>query len=224
MKNNIVLLVTGFFLFLSSCNEEDFLNRYPLDQPSPDIFFIDEGTARMAVNACYYNWKFGTNLLRRDMTILLDAMTDDSYWRTNRNPSIALEMWNISPTHLNVREWWLHPLQSIGAANFAIDRIPQSTDPAFTAEKQAAYIAEAKFMRAYSYLFLTSFYGDVPLHTTTASDFEAFNSPRTPKAQVLAQVVEDFTYAKKTFLHRSQLQEHLIKQQRLLSWPKLTCI
>lgn len=135
-------------------------------------------------------------MLYRDMTILLDAMTDDSYWRQSRGTSIQLEKWDISPTHYNVRDWWRFPYQSINAANFAIERIPTSTDPNFTPEKQEPYIAEAKFFRAYGYLWLTGFYGDVPLLLGTTSDFSEFYTPISPKATILAQVVQDFKDAK----------------------------
>lgn len=196
-RNITVSLITAVLLFLGACNEENFLDRYPKASPSPSSFFVDATTARMAVNSCYTPWLFDHYLMvNRDLVIVLDAITDDSYFRPARNPTIALEMWNINPTHENVIYWWYCPYMSINAANFAIDNISLSSDPNFTPEKQAAYIAEAKFMRAYSYLFLTSFYGDIPLLTSAASNFEEFNTPRSLRADVLAQVVEDFTYAK----------------------------
>ncbi|MDD4189884.1 MAG: RagB/SusD family nutrient uptake outer membrane protein [Mangrovibacterium sp.] len=206
-KNITVSLMIAVVLFLGACNEEDFLDRQPEASPSPSNFFVDATTARMAVNACYHPWMFDSYLVyRRDMLIVLNAMTDDSYWRPNRNATIALEMWNYNPTHENVAGWWRYPFQSINAANFAIDNISSSSDPGFTQEQQKAYLAEAKFMRAYSYLFLTYFYGGVPLLTSVASNFEEFNTPRASKADVLAQVVEDFTYAK-DFLPAKQSEQ-----------------
>ncbi len=188
--------IVGVTLLISACSE-DFLNRYPKANPSPDNFFVNEDNARYAVNACYEPWQWGSsNMLQRDMLILLDAMTDDSYWRTNRSSSIQLEQWDISPTHGTVSAWWQYPFQCINAANFALDNIPLSTDPGFTADLQAPYLAEARFFRAYSYLFLTTFYGGVPLLTSAASNFDEFNTPRSSKSEVMAQIIADFTYAK----------------------------
>lgn len=193
----LVVTLSMFLLIFGACNEKEFLDKYPLDAPSPDNFFVNETSARMAVNACYHPWVWGGwGMVKRDMNILLDAMTDDSYWRPNRGASIALEQWNITPTHANVNEWWRYPYESINAANFAIENIPSSTDAGFTPEKQAPYIAEARFFRAYSYLFLTTFYGDVPLLTSVADNVEAYNTPRSPKSVVLEQVLQDFEYAK----------------------------
>lgn len=202
MKNILIKLLwlpmIAMLFLVTACNENDFLDRYSKSEPSPENFFVDGTSARMAVNACYHPWLYGgAAMLNRDMTILLDAMTDDSFWRTGRAPSIALEKWDISPTHDNVSSWWSNIYQSINAANFAIENIPLSSDASFTAAMQAPYIAEAKFFRAYNYLFLTTFYGGVPLLTTTASDFEQFNTPRSSKADVLDQVIADFEDAKK---------------------------
>jgi hypothetical protein len=49
---------------------------------------------------------------------------------------------------------------------------------------------EAKFIRAFSYFYLTNFFGDVPLVLTT--DFnQSATMPRTPKAQVYTQIIDD---------------------------------
>lgn len=195
--NNIRVTLIVIVLFsLAACNNEDFLNRYPKDAPNPSNFFVNEVSARQAVNACYSPWLFNNYMFMRDMTDLMDALTDDSYPSPNRSTEVALKAWNITPTLGQIVGWWAYPYQCINAANFAIDNIPGSTDPAFTPEKQAPFIAEAKFFRAYSYLFLTTFFGDVPLLTSAASNFTEFNTPRSPRADVMAQVVKDFTSAK----------------------------
>lgn len=197
-KNKILsLVILALLLIMGACNEEDFLNRFPKAEPSPAVFFVDAVSARMAVNACYSPWQWGhSHMLMRDMTILLDALSDDSYGTPNRSDEVVFESWNLSPTQGHVVNWWRYLYQSINAANYAIDNIPSSTDPNFTPDKQAPYIAEAKFLRAYTYLFLTTFWGDIPLLTSAASDFDQFNTPRSARAEIMAQVVEDFTYAK----------------------------
>lgn len=196
-KKLYVLAAGSLLLCSGACNEEDFLDRSPKASPSPDNFFVNASSARLAVNACYHAWQFSSaSMLNRDMTILLDAMTDDSYWRTNRSGSIALEKWDINPTHENVTSWWSHPYECINAANFAIENIPLSSDANFTEEQQRPFIAEAYFFRAFSYLFLTSFYGDVPLYTGIASDPSEYSVAVSPKAEIMAQIFADFQFAK----------------------------
>lgn len=195
MKNIKILLITSTLLLLGACNENEFLDLYPKDSPNPENFFINAKSARMAVNACYDAWTRSYNMIAREMIIFLDGMTDDSYIRQSGwGPDMS--NWNINPTHGEIYNWWVFPFRCINSANFAIDNIPKSTDPGFTAEQQAPYIAEARFFRAYSYLFLTTFWGDVPLFTKAATSFSDYNKPRTPKAEVLAQVIADFTFAR----------------------------
>ena len=57
-------------------------------------------------------------------------------------------------------------------------------------------IAEARFLRAYYYFELVKFFGDIPLIIDKRIGIEeAMQVPRTPKAEVYAQIEEDFAYA-----------------------------
>jgi hypothetical protein len=54
--------------------------------------------------------------------------------------------------------------------------------------------AQAKFLRAWNYMYLTEFYGDVPLVTTSLSLEEA-QTPRTPKSQIADLMMQDLDFA-----------------------------
>jgi hypothetical protein len=194
--NTRIILLVAMLSVLGACTNEDFLNRSPLDSPSPENFFIDAVSARSAVNASYRPWTSSPHTYGRDLTITLDAMTDDSYWRPARRLSIAAERWDFTPTNNIIGAYWTQAYRSINAANFAIERIPTSSNENFTPEEQAPFIAEARFVRAWSYLFLTSLFGNVPLHTETS----IVSKPRSSRADVLAQVVEDLEYASNNLL------------------------
>ncbi|MDA9555461.1 RagB/SusD family nutrient uptake outer membrane protein [Pelobium sp.] len=58
-------------------------------------------------------------------------------------------------------------------------------------------IAEAKCLRAWNYFVLTQFFGDIPLHikSTATSNQNDNNLPRTPVADIYAQIVDDLKYA-----------------------------
>ena len=199
MKKKYIIVYCGIILSsiltLTSC-KKDFLNRYPKDQPNPENFFVDASSAREALNAIYNPWTRNSNMFERDMTIILDAMTDDSYWRPSRSSSIQQERWDITSSNGAITSYWQHVYQSVNAANFAIDGIPTSSNSGFTADKQTPYIAEARFMRGFDYLFLVSLWGDVPLITHQLKNFDEFNQPRAPKADVYKQIIDDFQFAK----------------------------
>ncbi|HYC85543.1 MAG TPA: RagB/SusD family nutrient uptake outer membrane protein [Chryseosolibacter sp.] len=189
------LSIVGLTLASASCGEE-FIDRYPLDRPNPANFFIDDVSARQAVNAAYQPWTRNADMFQRDAIIVWDAMTDDSYWRPSRGPSIAQERWDITATHGAINNYWELAFQSINNANFAIQGIPMSSDPNFTEEEKLPYIAEARFMRGFAYLFLVSFFGDVPLIDKPLSTFEEYHQARVAKSEVFDQIIADFEFAK----------------------------
>src|SRR5690606_8481181 len=57
------------------------------------------------------------------------------------------------------------------------------------------YLAEAKFVRAYSYFRLVRAFGDVPLRLATPLDASEYNIPRSPQAEVWAAIEKDLTEA-----------------------------
>jgi hypothetical protein len=56
-------------------------------------------------------------------------------------------------------------------------------------------LAEAKFVRAYSYFRLVRAFGDVPLRLNVPVDATEYNVPRTAKAEVYAAIEKDLTEA-----------------------------
>ena len=80
--------------------------------------------------------------------------------------------WNITPSLNYPTDWWKYSYQSVNAANYAIQEIPKLKNKGFTDSEINPYIAVARFMRAFNYMFLTTFYGDVPLITAPLSSFD----------------------------------------------------
>lgn len=196
LKFNIfAILLLGGLTFFTSC-EEDFLDRYPLDSPSQDVFFVNEESAMMAVNAAYQPWTRNANMFQRDMVIMFDALTDDSYWRPARANSISFSNWDINSADGTSNAYWTSVYQSINAANFAIANIPSLLDQGLTQSQIDPYIGEAHFLRGFGYLFMATFFGDVPLITTPLSSFEEFEQPRSPVADIHELIIEDFTTAR----------------------------
>jgi starch-binding outer membrane protein, SusD/RagB family len=193
--NLLLIVFTGILFSLSSC-EEDFLNRFPLDQPSPDVFFVNEQSAKMAVVAAYQPWTRNANMYQRDLVIMFDALTDDSYWRPSRAASISFSQWNINSADGTSQAYWQYAFQSVNAANFALKEIPSLLDKGLTQAQIDPYLGEAHFMRAFSYLFLVTFFGDVPLLDKPLGSFEEFEQPRASASKVYEMILADFTAAR----------------------------
>lgn len=171
------------------------MNRYPLDSPSPDVFFVNEASARMAVTAAYEPWRRSSQSFRRDFVIMNDALSDDAYWRPSRAASIAFSQWKINSSDGTANAYWNMAFQSINAANFAIKNIPVLLEKGLSQTQIDPYIGEAHFIRGYAYMVLTSFFGDVPLHDQPRASFEDFEQPRAPVSDIYDQIIADFTLA-----------------------------
>jgi hypothetical protein len=87
-----------------------------------------------------------------------------------------------------VSSLWISNYKYIYQANAIIEGLQQNKGTTAGANRQLT--GEAKFLRAFFHLYLTNFYGDVPLVLST--DFTVTSKlARTPKLQVLQQVITD---------------------------------
>lgn len=201
LRFNIIVILLAFgFISLSSCDSltgDEFLDRNEIDTPSPEVFFVNEQSAQQAVAAAYWPIVRGSfAMYRRDLSNMLDAMSDDSSWRPFISNAIQQEQWIIDADHPYTGTYWTNMYRSINAANYAIEEIPSLIDHGVSQEKIDNYVGEAHFIRGWAYLFLVNFFGDAPLITETLDSFEEFNQPRVPKDQIFDQIIADFTYAK----------------------------
>jgi hypothetical protein len=95
---------------------------------------------------------------------------------------------NVSGTMDGV---WDNCYDAINVANSVINNIA-NPEVAVVAANKEQYIAEAKFFRAQNYFYLVKTFGDVPLSMTAYSSADDdMMLPRTAKAEVMKQVVQD---------------------------------
>lgn len=97
---------------------------------------------------------------------------------------------NLNSTSMN-NGWWNTAYQDINTLNGVLE-FGQTVDlPELT---RKAYLAQAKFLRAFWYYHLVLSFGDVPLHTTFITVPSSADS-RAPQGEVYAQIIQDLTEA-----------------------------
>jgi len=101
----------------------------------------------------------------------------------------AVSNFTMLPTNSAVLQLWRRNYYGVYRTNVVI----LNADPE-ASQKSKAYIAEAKFLRAYYYLELVKFFGDVPLITKQLGSDE-FNQERADAAKVYEQIVSDLQEA-----------------------------
>lgn len=165
MKKNyryyiLLFLAAGLF----SCSR-DLLDTVPNDRLSENVFWKTQSDAEVAVNALYRDLD-GTNIFA------WDAFTDIAHVNQPFAVDAFIELGTYDATSSKILSEWSNAYTGIAATNYFlanVDKIPVITDTSLLKR----YKAEARFLRAYQYVKLTSLYGAVPLVTKTLSIADA---------------------------------------------------
>ncbi len=204
MKNMKYIIVLAT-LILVSCNN-DFLERYPLDEISNETFWNTENDLAVYNNSIY-------DRARNDNEVPILMAHDDGF------DSHRYGIWymdeftdNIAPRHSRHTRYQQvragkHPVppepqwfgyrdgtwEFVRAINVGLDNYQKASIPQEVIDK---YAGEARLFRAWVYADKVSKFGDAPWvdHELTI-DSEELNAPRTPREEVMANVLEDLNFA-----------------------------
>ncbi|WP_344978851.1 RagB/SusD family nutrient uptake outer membrane protein [Compostibacter hankyongensis] len=185
-----IVLLTG----IVSCRK--FLDVKPIDSLSGNDFWKTQEDALHAISGAYslllakftqapmynvgdfrpgnWNWFAKVNL----MTIADNDLN---------NPDI-----NLQDNASAILDWSVF-YQSIAECNLAIDRIPGIDDPGFSEGDKRALVAEARFIRDFTYFYMVRLYSDVPLQL---DPYDTSPKPRVDMLTVLDTCLADLETAK----------------------------
>ncbi|MCZ4224589.1 RagB/SusD family nutrient uptake outer membrane protein [Pedobacter rhodius] len=191
-KIGLIALCSGLFV-LPAC-KKSFLDVDPQAQQPAVTFWKTQDDATKAVNSIY-------GILRSNDNTGFSAIAiesvggDDAEKGSDPNDASYYNNYDdfsVSSTEGQLQGFWNGQYKNINLCNQVLDNIPAIS---MDANLKARYLAEAKFVRAYSYFRLVRAYGDVPLRLNVPKDASEFNLPRTPKAQVWAAIEKDLNEA-----------------------------
>ncbi|MFI3249192.1 MAG: RagB/SusD family nutrient uptake outer membrane protein [Rikenellaceae bacterium] len=182
MKRLYIVCMALFAIMASSCNNETDL--FPLSEGSADLWYADETEVLMSISSLY---KIGY------WTMVPDDFTDDWF---NRDAVTVVTGGTVTSDYWETNAYWTRAYQVITQANAILEAFEQqSVIDLLEPDVYAAYMAEARFVRAAQYGFLTFLYGDVVYCDSTMTIDEAFEMGRTSKEEVMEYIYEDFDYA-----------------------------
>lgn len=177
----------GVALLAAGC-DDDFLTTLPPDQVSGAVFWTQQKDAELAVVALY-----NQNQAFR-LTVDSEAATDNAWAQKSFDAWYPIGQGAVDPLNGAINAVWDEAYRGIRRANELlanIDKI-QTINPASLRDRLKG---EASFWRAYHYLHLVNLYGDVPLFTTPITIEEGEAASRTPRGQVIDQVIKDLDFA-----------------------------
>lgn len=191
----ILVIVSLSFLVLTGC-KKSFLDVPPQAQKPVEQFWKSQADATAAVNAMYGNTRGWLFVAFAPMAIESLGSDDAVTGSDPTDGSVAFmsqfDNFTVTSTNRELPDFWNGMYQEINYCNQVIDNVPKIS---MDATLQARYIAEAKFLRAYSYFRLVRAFGDVPLRLHLPQNSSEYNLARTPKDQVWAAIEQDLSDA-----------------------------
>ncbi len=182
-----------------SCENARFLDQAPYSQTSPENFYKDETSMRMALISCYEvinGHKIpGASYMQRGsygqgLIYVMNAPADDMVAATSSSDEGLEMIWaNYNESTRCVREAWKVLYTGVNRCNtilYYIDKVPMGED------LKIQYAAEARFLRAFFYYHLAWNFGGVPLVTRFDSDGQ---EPRSSLKDVYDLILGDLRFA-----------------------------
>lgn len=192
----IMGLMIGAVLF-SACS--DFLDKEPLTQFRSEDFWTTESEVQAALTASYSTFRtsvFGSVRGANGVAFDMEALSDNAITTSGFVGYMGIMQGGINPsTGGAINQFWTDSYNGIAKCNFFLANIDIAKS--FLSEANYnKYKGEALFNRTFYYNELIQLYGDVPLVLTPQSlESDYQNTPRTPKAEVVNQLLQDIDVA-----------------------------
>jgi len=172
-----------------------------LDEPQPINSIptisavVDAASARAALNGVYSDMQDPT--LAFDGWLGLPQYFSDEVVFTGTFPTrLEFDNFNVFPANTTSQAVWADFYEVINRANNIIALVPNVVDEGFPDSQRDDVLAQARFIRGYTYLHMVNLWNDIPLVVTPTIDVgEVLFVPTNPASEVFAQVIEDITFA-----------------------------
>ncbi|WP_300814102.1 RagB/SusD family nutrient uptake outer membrane protein [uncultured Bacteroides sp.] len=181
-------LAAALTLSLPSCS--DFLDEHPYGQLTSEGFFSSKEDLAASLNSLYsvvatsmgQNNYCGTNFLAGD-----DISTHPA---SNKQPLREHDQYNVTDNNSWLVSMWEQRYKVIKAANFIINNAGRTPD--VDPEEITRAVAQAHYWRAFSYFYLVTTWGEVPIMLEEEINYAA---PLHPVEEVYELIVSDLKKA-----------------------------
>jgi hypothetical protein len=192
-KHISTLVLFAIMVFGTSCKK--FLEETDPSNLTPDTYYTIPEHAEAALAAAYAQTRFignGAGIFVANFS-MLEVVTGTAKTETGQNSDLNnLVGLQYNGDNLLVRNWWNGLYSVIAQCNLVLQRVPAITP--MDEVRKAQILAEARFLRAWSYFYLVRLYGDVPLITVPqTTESEDFLPQRKSTEEVYAAIVDDLT-------------------------------
>lgn len=206
-------------LTVGSCS----LDRSPLDKLSRDVVWSNPDNAEVVLTGIYRGnavysgpeyapsdwWSYGG-------LVFMEFASDNLYDRRNANSNFyKMSSGQLVSTNGFIGNYWRNSYSKIGRCNEFLSNA--TTLPESAAKTRL--IAEARFLRATQYFYLSQYFHDVPLITSVLSREEANQAPLNSKKEVVDFVIKELRESAAALPRQSEISNadkgHASKQAAL---------
>lgn len=186
----------GLSLLFSACKDQLMTN--PLDQFANSVFWNSENDALLAVTGLYrgeIQMSSGAEFSPSDWwsyygLLYLEFASDNAYDRRGDNADLnKLSDGTLTSSVGVLSNYWKNSYKRIAKVNFFLENVGKAP---LDSEKRARFIAEARFIRASQYFYLSQHWGSVPLVTKVLTLSEANNVDKATKEDIIAFTRKEF--------------------------------
>ena len=207
MKKSFLTIIVILFIGVISCSEEFTVNP-EINVEELDTYFLEEENVETAIIGIYdlmqhnysRDWSsvFLVKLLPGDDANAAGGNSEDQGQLQNIDDYV-----NVSSSNASIASIWDLFYRTIALSNLVVENIKDSN----LSNKDKA-LAEAKFLRAWSYFELTTMFGDVPLRLTVPTKAEEFGIAKSSRAAIYTQIELDLTDAIASLPEKSALSDN----------------
>ncbi|WP_423148000.1 RagB/SusD family nutrient uptake outer membrane protein [Rubrolithibacter danxiaensis] len=178
IKNVFAVLVV---ILSMACKKLDLV---PTDRFTDVNYWTTTAKANSVLNTAY------SQMFRNDYFFYNEGMSDNAYNGRGDNSGVAsLAAGSYDASLPRLRDEWNFHYTGIKTCNIFLENVDRVPD--MDAALNSRMKAEARFIRAFHYFQLMTWFGDVPLFDHDISVEESKTIARTPRAQVLEFILKE---------------------------------
>ncbi len=191
MKNMNRILLTVLALLLGACS--DFLTENLQGTYSNATFYKTEAHALLAITGVYNAASFVST--ENHLWVFGDVASDDATkggLAGDQSDIQFIDEFSYSRNNGSLEKIWKHYYEGISRANYLLYYSPGID---MNEDLKSRILGEAKFLRAYFYFNLVNIFGEIPIKLNPPINPDEINKPKSPIANVYAQIEKDLTEA-----------------------------
>ena len=175
------------YFLLAICTFSSCLDENPQYALNSESVFLDENTAQLALLSCYGQLTTYDGFGQAAQELLVGA-SGLGWAQTNASDQDRYVSLNVSSGCVITKMFWRSLYKTVSETTFFIENMKESP---LDEDFKTGLVAQAKFLRGFSYYHLLTTFGGVPLRNTIPS-LKSLSIPRATEEEIAAQIESDW--------------------------------